>query len=70
MMMIVFLQPPYHVDHLYQDHFVSNDVDDYDDYDDYDDNDNDHIYQPVEADVYDQPCKNPKAHDEVHLPGK
>ena len=44
--------------------FVSND-----DYDVDIDIDNDHIYQPVEADVYDQPCKNPKAHDEVHLPG-
>ena len=34
-----------------------------------DDNDNNHVYQPVEADVYDQPCKNPKACDEVDLPG-
>ena len=40
-----------------------------DDYDDDDDNDNDHIYQPDEADVYDQSCKNPKPHYEVHLPG-
>ena len=47
--------------------FVSNDVDDNDDYDN---NDIDHIYQPDEADVYDQPCKHSKAHDEVHLPDK
>ena len=34
------------------------------------DDDIDHIYQPDEADVYGQSCKNPKTHDEVHLPGK
>ena len=39
--------------------FVSNDDNDID---------NDHIYQPVEADVYAQSCKNPKAHDQVDLP--
>ena len=29
-----------------------------------------HIYQPVEADVYDQSCKNSKARYQVDLPDK
>ena len=45
--------------------FVSND-----DYDVDIDIDNDHIYQPVEADVHDQCCKNSKEHYQVDFPGK